>query len=194
MIKCDRFEQQVSDYLEGEVSEENFKLLNEHENSCNKCADLVINARILSKILKNLPAINASANFTKNLRLKLAGETELQKSRTVKRIVNDIKSFKLKPVAISFAAAASIFFAFIMLDSYVINDRSDVLMSPRIEMPPLPGSNQSPNTNQNLFVPNQTQVGGFSTSDSLEKFFQDAVGESLMREDPSKTPRNDSKH
>ncbi len=57
MIKCDRFEQQLSDYLEGEVSEENNKLLNDHETSCKKCAELVINARILSKTLKNMAAI-----------------------------------------------------------------------------------------------------------------------------------------
>ena len=64
MINCERFAQQLSDYLEGEVSEENYKLLNAHENSCKKCAELVINARLLSKMLKNIPAIKASDNFT----------------------------------------------------------------------------------------------------------------------------------
>lgn len=193
MINCERFAQQLSDYLEGEVSEENYKLLNAHENSCKKCAELVINARLLSKMLKNIPAIKASENFTKNLRLKLAVETALQKSGTVKRAVNNVRTFSLKPVVVTFAAAASFFIAFILLDSYILDDDSDVLMSPRIEIPPLPGSDQNTNANQNLFVPNQMQVGGFTVSDSLEKFFQDTVGESLMKDDPSRAPRKDSK-
>lgn len=193
MTKCEQFAQQLSDYLEGEVSEENYKLLNEHENSCDKCAGLVINARILSKTLKNLPAIKASDNFTKNLRLKLARETALQESGAIKRAADNIKSLSLKPVVVTFAAAATILLAFILLDSYVFEEGSDVLMSPRIEIPPLPGSDQNAKTNRNLFVPNQMQVGGFSVSDSLEKFFQDTAGESLMKNDPSKNPRNDSK-
>ena len=193
MINCERFAQQLSDYLEGEVSEENYKLLNAHENSCKKCAELVINARLLSKMLKNIPAIKASENFTKNLRLKLAAETALQKSGTVKRAVNNVRTFSLKPVVVTFAAAASFFIAFILLDSYILDDDSEVLMSPRIEIPPLPGTDQNANANQNLFVPNQMQVGGFATSDSLSKFFQDTAGESLMKDDPFRAPRKDSK-
>lgn len=191
MINCERFAQQLSDYLESEVSEENYKLLNGHENSCKKCAELVINARLLSKILKNIPAIKASDNFTKNLRLKLSEETALQKSGAIKRAFSNVRTLKLKPVVLTFAAAASFFIAFIFLDSYILDDDGDVLMSPRIEIPPLP--DQNTNANQNLFVPNQMQVGGFTTSDSLEKFFQETAGESLMKDDPSRTPRKDSK-
>lgn len=188
MINCDSFARQLSDFIENNVSDENSRLLIAHRDSCENCSRLVHNAKRVLKSLKNLSPVAVSPDFNARLRQKLALEGQ-KPYRWFDSLIDPIRSIGFKPIVASFATAAVIFLVVI----YIFNKDEGVLNSPRIEIPALPNSNQNATFQQNPLKLNQMQVGGIYFPDSLESYYKNTPGESLLQEDLFKSPRKEPK-
>jgi len=183
MINCGDFSEHFSDYFEGMVSEEYKKLISAHVAACPSCAKFLANARLISKSLKNLPKIFASENFDKALRRRLAKEAAKERAVGLERMLNTLRALPVKPMVATFAAAAAIALAAVVIDSYIINTGEEkVSYTPRIKPPPLPGSNRSAFYPQSSLTTNPMQIGGFNLPDSSSRFFPNRTVESTLQE------------
>lgn len=192
MINCDSFAQQLSDFIENNISDENSRLLIAHRDSCENCSRLVHNAKRVLKSLKNLSPVAVSPDFNAKLRQKLALERQ-KPYRWFDSLIDPIRSIGFKPIVATFATAAVIFLVVMVSNTYIFNKDEGVLYSPRIEIPPLPNSNQNATFQQNPLKLNQMQVGGIYFPDSLESYYKNTPGESLLQVDLFKSLRKEPK-
>ena len=183
MIDCVDFSQHFSDYLEGKVSEEYKKLIDAHLAACPNCAKLLANARLVIKSLKSLPKITASEDFNRALRRRLAQEAAKERAAGLERMLNSVRALPVKPIVVTFAAAAIIAFAAVIIETYVISSNEEkVLYSPRIKPPPFPGSGKTAVYQQKPLNTGPMQIGGFNLPDSSSLFFPNRTMDSTLPE------------
>ena len=195
MITCDDFSLQMSDFLEGELSDERSGLLNAHLESCDSCARIMANARTVAQTLKKLPKVATSEKFNDELHQRLTREASYKQSVWQSRLRHSVRSLRSKPLIATFAAAAAITLAVVLIDTYMQNgDNNDkVLFSPRIEIPPLPGSGQRAAALKSPLTTNPLQVGGFYFADSSSKAYRNPALKSILPENLKQSLRNQAK-
>ncbi len=143
MINCDDFSKQLSDFFDGELPKERSRMLNLHVSACSACAKKLAHTHALSKFMKHLKKVTTTEQFEEQLHKRLQSEIDYQVQSGTDRAVRTLTSIQLRHVVATFAAAAAIVFAVITFDSYLSSDdATQVVVSPRIEIPPLPGSAQ----------------------------------------------------
>ncbi len=143
MINCDDFSKQLSDFFDGELPKERSRMLNTHVSACSVCAKKLAHTHALSKFMKRLKKVTTTEQFEEQLHNRLQSELNYQDQSGTDRTVFTLSSIPLRHVVAIFAAAAAIVFAVITFDSYLSSeDATQAVVSPRIEIPPLPGSTQ----------------------------------------------------
>ena len=172
MINCDDFSKQLSDFFDGELPKERSRMLNTHVSACPVCAKKLAHTHALSKFMKRLKKLTTTDHFEEQLHNRLQSESNYQDRSGTDRTVFALSSIPLRPLVATFAAAAAIAFAVITFDSYLSSeDTSQAVVSPRIEIPPLPGSAQQ-NVIQQLpyaGLPIDSRITTMSDS-AIEKF------------------------
>jgi len=172
MNNCEDFSKQLSDFLDGETSSMNIKLLNAHLASCPSCKSLFESYRLVLRSLKSLPKVNASKTFEKRLRMQIQKEIEDTRRIDVNRMKQTLGSIPIKPVFVTVTAAAAI-----LAISIVIQDRffteeqgNQHVITPKLTPPPRPGARQSPAPMQNPYMQQQNFVQIGSSQDSSTQY------------------------
>ena len=156
MVTCDEFLQNISDFVEGYISEEQKKTISVHLKQCPVCAQIISDIQLISIILRKLPKKAASQTFEERLRQKLAKETAQQQD--IDQLFLTLRFLPYKPVFGSIAAAAAIAFIVISINSYIFKDKTpeQLPISPRLEIPPFSRNQQGATVTQPLYSRFQT--------------------------------------
>lgn len=192
MMNCDDFSNQLSNYLEGELPDERSQLINEHISACPACAKKLANVRILSRYLRNLTKLSSSENFEKGLQERLARKIDYTQHNGIDRMLQIFRSLPVKPVVATFAAAASIAFATVVVNSYMHDNEKEnkAVVTPRIEIPALPGSNRKPAIQSYPYTNIPAQRDLISISDSSTQLLNNPLMRNQFPDDVMESMRN----
>lgn len=79
MAECDKFKRVFSDYLDGEISFEERRLLEEHLRVCTDCSETVRQLKIIQESLRRMPQVKTSPDFEQRLHQQIfTPQTSLQ--------------------------------------------------------------------------------------------------------------------
>ncbi|MCP4727243.1 MAG: zf-HC2 domain-containing protein [bacterium] len=134
MINCNEFSQHLSDFVEGIVSRDLKKKMDNHVASCSSCAKVRDDFVQVLNSIKNLPKINASSDFEQRLREKIVDD----KVHPIKRSGESGKDSSLKPFIVSVSTAAAIALIAFVINIKFINEPDQQFYSPRLQPIPMP--------------------------------------------------------
>ncbi len=193
MINCDKFSNLLFDYIDGELPRERIRLIDSHVASCSSCAKKLANTRLLSNSLKCLKRMTATDHFEERLRARLQKEIVNQQRSGMDRSLFNIQSLPIKPIVSTFAVAASLTIAAISLDSYFNkeNGSGQPVITPRIEIPPLPNTVRPAVRQQLPPYPGLANQNNYTAvSDSAASVFSNTDVEQSLPYDVLKSIRN----
>jgi len=79
---CQRFKAMVSDYIEGELDQQNQRLMENHLRDCLVCKSKISQLKQLIQSLRKLPRISVSPDFETVLRARVNRESRLARRQT----------------------------------------------------------------------------------------------------------------
>ncbi len=134
MTNCNDFSQHLSDYIEGKVSRDLKKKMDEHVATCSSCEKVRDDFVQILSSLRDLPRIDASSDFEQKLRDRIIGEKILP----IKSPGKAGKEYSLKPIIVSVGTAAAIALAALIININFINQPDQQFYSPRLQPIPMP--------------------------------------------------------
>ena len=96
MINCNDFSQHLSDYIEGSITRDLRKMMDEHVASCSSCTKVRDDFVLVLNSLKDLPKISASSDFEQKLRERIVND----KVHLITKSGQDRKDLSIKPFAV----------------------------------------------------------------------------------------------
>lgn len=98
-MNCNEIKDLMSSYVDGELSENEKKLVEEHINSCDDCKKEIESYKQLIKIIKDLPEEEPPKGYCKRLHDKLLNEVPITKINKITKIIDNKKWVKYAGVA-----------------------------------------------------------------------------------------------
>lgn len=121
---CQRFKSMVSDYIEGELDQQNHELMEKHLRDCLGCKSKISQLKQLIQNLKKLPRIAVSSDFETILRARINRESRLARRGSNSWLL--IEQFRLP--AYAFGAAVVVL---TLLAVFVLNNRFSIPIADR---------------------------------------------------------------
>lgn len=180
-MSCDEFLQNISDYVEGHLSDTQNKIFNAHLAQCPVCTQIVTDVQFICHSLRKLPKKTASSTFMTQLHQRLANEATDKQLQSIDQLFSTLRIIPFKPVWSLVAAAAAIAIIAWGINIYFISNKEskELLLSPRLTIPPLPGSQHSAQIPQLPLY--QLQAGMLTEHDSLTNKNENFINENLSQ-------------
>ena len=107
-MNCNKFQEQISLYLDNKLSLEEVKELMKHLESCSNCKQLHDDFVKVKKVLSTKPKINISDNFTDSVMDQIYKTEHKKKDNNIIHI--NIKKYFVFAASFLFIISASVFF------------------------------------------------------------------------------------
>ena len=114
MKSCDKFRDQFSDYLDGELPGDDKKRFEEHIHQCGDCDEILSRINTLGNRLRKLEPVKTSGSFQYALKSRI--RRELETETFVEKIGSIFQTNRLP--AIGFSAIALFLLAYVSIDVY----------------------------------------------------------------------------
>ena len=176
-MSCDEFLDNISDYIEGHLPDIQSKIFSAHLAQCPVCTQMVTDVQFICHSLRKLHKKKASSDFMEQLRQRLANEATAKQLQSIDQLFSTLRIIPFKPVFSLVATAATIAVIAWGINNYFISNKEskELLLSPRLTIPPLPGSQHSAQS------PQLPLVGMVTENDSLTNKSENFINENLSQ-------------
>ena len=142
MVDCDKFKEDFSSFLDGELPYDQQQLLEDHLKICLNCKEAIRQIKIIKQSLSYLPQVSTSPDFEQRLRQQI-----FQQNQKTPFLPPQLQNWKLPAMGSAIVLATlGLFLVFNQSPDSVIPSQGPAESPFNTAAPQLPGNRQTPVT------------------------------------------------